>query len=514
MSPAIFYNIAMQNISALFSPGIIGFYLILFFAMAFLYRAAPASRKRIGMTVFLALCSIAGILTTGLFGGGSAGGLVKLGAVLSRLLAVIAFINVSGIFIFSLLLPKIKAGISKFVEDLILAGAYIAAGFGVISASGANLSGILATSAVVTGVVAFSLQDTLGNIIGGMVLHIEDAFVPGDRIKIDGQEGIVREIRWRQTTLETFTGDLILIPNIMLMKSSVTVLGRTCGNKSFRPVLFNVYYDRAPGEVIRAVEQALRDDPPEFVGAEPAPVCVIKEFQGSSIVYSVNYWLADPSMGGATDSMVRSRIYYALSRAGIKLSTPARSVVVTEEADSIADKNLKAEKARRLAALKGADVFRALTDSERDILAGLLKPTPFAGGELITRQGAVADWLYIVYEGSVEVRLYSGATGAYRAVKTLGPGDFLGEMGLFTGEPRSATAVAAGDVRCYRLDRDGFRGILASRPEIAGLIAAMLAGRRVELAEAKEKMAGEVAARGQAAEEQDLLSKIKDFFSL
>ena len=504
----------MQNISALFGSRATAFYSFLFLSMAFLYRSAPESRKRIGMTAFLAVCSLAGLAITNFMGGSGAGGLVKLGAVLSRLLAVIAFINVAGIFVFSVVLPRVKAGISKFVEDLILAGAYIAAGLGVISASGANLSGVLATSAVVTGVVAFSLQDTLGNIIGGMVLHIEDAFVPGDRIKVEGQEGIVREIRWRQTTLETFTGDLILIPNIMLMKSSVTVLGRACGNKSFRSVLFNVYYDRAPGEISGAVDQALREDPPQFVAAEPPPVCVIKDFQGGSIVYGVNYWLAEPSMAGLTDSRVRSRIYYALSRAGIKLSTPSRSLVVTEGADAVAEKNLKWEKARRLGALKGVDVFQALTESERDILAGLLKPTPFADGEMITRQGAVADWLYIIYEGSVEVRLYSGASGAYRAVKTLGPGDFLGEMGLFTGEPRSATAVAAGDARCYRLDREGFRGILASRPEIAGTIAAMLAKRRVELAEAKEKLAGESAARGLVTEQQDLLSKIKDFFSL
>jgi len=132
----------------------------------------------------------------------------------------------------------------------------------------------------------------------------------------------------------------------------------------------------------------------------------------------------------------------------------------------------------------------------------------------MTRQGAVADWLYIIYEGGVEVRLYSGESGAYRAVKTLGPGDFLGEMGLLTGEPRSATAVAAGDVGCYRLDREGFRGVLASRPVIAESIAALLASRRVELAEAREHLDGESSARGLKTVQQDLLSKIKNFFKL
>jgi small-conductance mechanosensitive channel/CRP-like cAMP-binding protein len=503
----------MQNISALFGPWIIGFYALLFVSLAALYRADPPSRKRLGLTAFLAVCSVAGILTVKFLGGAS-GGLLKLVELTARLLAVVAAINVAGVFAFSLVMPKFRTGGSKFVEDLVLAAAYLVAGLAVISASGANLSGILATSAVVTGVVAFSLQDTLGNIIGGLVLHLEDTFMPGDRIGVDKYEGIVREIRWRQTTLETLDGDLVVIPNIILMKSPVIVQGRASGDTHFRAVSFSVYYDRAPGEVISAVDQAMKEDPPHCVAAAPAPYCAVSGFAPNCVEYEVRYYLSDLSKPGRTDSGVRAKVYYALTRAGIKLSIPTRSVVVSEGADAAAEKSVKSEQARRLAALKGVDVFQVLTESEMNILAGRLKPTPFAAGEMMTKQGAVADWLYIIYEGGVEVRLYSGESGTYRAVKTLGPGDFLGEMGLLTGEPRSATAVAAGDVGCYRLDREGFRGVLASRPEIAESIAATLAKRRVELAEARERLDGESAARGLKTEQQDLLSKIKHFFKL
>ena len=509
----IFYNIRMQNISALFGPWIIGFYALLFISLAALYRADPPSRKRLGLTAFLAVCSVAGILAVKFLGGAS-GGLLKLVEVTARLLAVVAAINVIGVLAFSLVLPKFRTGGSKFVEDLVLAAAYLVAGLAVISASGANLSGILATSAVVTGVVAFSLQDTLGNIIGGMVLHLEDSVMPGDWIVVEKYEGIVREIRWRQTTIETLDGDLVVIPNIILMKSPVTVLGRASGDTRYHAVPFNVYYDRAPGEVISAVGQAMKEDPPPCVAASPAPYCGISGFQTNCVVYEVRYYLSDLSAPIKTDSDVRSRIYYALTRAGIKLSIPTRSVVVSEGADAAAERSVKTETERRLAALKGVDVFQVLTENERTILAGRLKPAPFAGGEMMTRQGAVADWLYIIYQGGVDVRLYSGASDNYRVVKTLGPGDFLGEMGLLTGEPRTATAVAAGEVGCYRLDREGFRGVLASRPEIAESIAATLARRRVELAEAKEHLDGDSAARGLKTEQRDLLSKIKNFFKL
>jgi CRP-like cAMP-binding protein len=263
-----------------------------------------------------------------------------------------------------------------------------------------------------------------------------------------------------------------------------------------------------------AVNQALLENLPACVAAEPAPYCAVREFLPNCVVYEARYYLSDLSVPGRTDSAIRKLIYYALSRAGIKLSIPSRSVVVSEDAQQTAEKSLKNEMGRRLAALKGVEMFQPLTEDERAILAGRLKSTPFADGEMITRQGAAADWLYIICEGAAEVRLYSGTSGSYRAVKTLGPGDFLGEMGLFTGEARTATAVAAGETRCYRLDHEGFAGVLASRPEIADSIALMLAKRRLELAQAKELLAGDGATAGLKTEQQNLLSKIRGFFKL
>ena len=491
------------------------FYPALFLCVGLLYYFDRASRKRMGTSALLAVISMAGIVVAGMLGAGAgAGGLVKIGYIISQLLAVIAAANVAGTLTFSVVLPKLRVSVPKILQDLILAGAYVAAGLAVLSASGADLSGILATSAVVTAVVAFSLQDTLGNVIGGMVLHLEDTFVPGDRIRIDENEGVVREIRWRQTTLETLSGDLIIIPNIVLMKGSVVVLGRAAGNKRFRTVSFNVYYDKQPGEVIGPVEQALRDDPPPGVAAEPAPDCIIKDFQPGSVLYEARYWLTDFSAPGGVDARVRARVFYALSRAGIKLSVHGRTMVLAQAAEEVAEKSRKEEQERRLAALNGVYVFQVLTEKEKEILAGRLKSTPFASGEIMTRQGSVADWLYIIYQGAAEVRLYREGNMDYRAVKTLGPGDFLGEAGLLTGEPRSATAVAAGEVRCYRLDREGFAGGLASRPEIAESIAALLASRRIELTEAREIMAGAGAVKGLKTEQQDLLSKIRNFFKL
>src|SRR5437763_15307603 len=116
------------------------------------------------------------------------------------------------------------------MRDLLLALTYIVVGFGTLSHD-TDLTGIVATSAVITAVIGLSFQDTLGNMMGGMALQLERTIGVGDWIRIDGQEGIVKEIRWRHTSIETRNWDTIVIPNSALMKSQATILGRRAGQR-------------------------------------------------------------------------------------------------------------------------------------------------------------------------------------------------------------------------------------------------------------------------------------------
>ena len=132
--------------------------------------------------------------------------------------------------------------------------------------------------------------------------------------------------------------------------------------------------------------------------------------------------------------------------------------------------------------------------------------------DVVTRQGNVAHWLYILVEGTAEVRV--SADGTSRSLATLHPGDCFGEMGLMTGDPRSATVVALTDATCYRLDKDGFHGILHQRPEIAEHISHLLARRRVELETVKEHLSQTALQERLRKTERDLLHRIRRFFAL
>jgi CRP-like cAMP-binding protein len=218
----------------------------------------------------------------------------------------------------------------------------------------------------------------------------------------------------------------------------------------------------------------------------------------------------EPATDDPIDSIVRTRIYFALTRAGIPLSIPAQSVFVTEDSAERREHKSELDFERRVAHLSQIDLFRDFSSEERAELARALSAAPFTAGEVLTREGSDAHHLYVVREGRVSVRVGSGKRE--REVAQLGSGQFFGEMSLLTGEKRSATVVALTDVHCYRLDADAFRRVLARRPDVAEKVATQLAERRAALLATLEQLPDRE--RRVDADRLDLLERIRSFFGL
>lgn len=89
-----------------------------------------------------------------------------------------------------------------------------------------NIGGLVATSAVIGGVVGFAMQETIGNIIGGIALQMESVISIGDWITVGDVTGQVVEIRWRSTSLVTRNDDMVVIPNGVLAKGTLINLSR------------------------------------------------------------------------------------------------------------------------------------------------------------------------------------------------------------------------------------------------------------------------------------------------
>lgn len=487
---------------------------LLFASIAVLFALGRSSRRRLAAAALMAAGALASLALSAAVTAWAPGadGAVRLLRAAGQLGAALAAINAAGVFFFDIFLVRLHVRLSALARDLILAAAYAMGLLGALTVAGVNLSGLVATSAVMTAILAFALQDTLGNVLGGMVLQLDQTLKPGDWVKVGADEGVVREIRWRQTQIATTAGDVLVVPNSQLMKGVVVALGRREGGRRRRYAFqFTVPLNWGPGEVVAVVEKALREDLPAFVAAEPAPAVLVTELLEGRATYSARLWVTDISKDADALSSGRTRVFYALARAGISLAVEPSQSISFEDGRVVRERHAAEEHARRLAALRGVDLFSTLTAEELATLAARMSRAPFARGEAMTRQGAAGHWLYILAKGEAEVLLHE-AGGAER-VAHLRAGDYMGEMALLTGEPRSATVVASSNVECYRLDAEAFHDILARRPEAAESVARRLAERRAVLESAR----GALDVRNQEnlrASSDDLLSKIRRFFAL
>ncbi|MEB3161526.1 MAG: cyclic nucleotide-binding domain-containing protein [Synechocystis sp.] len=125
--------------------------------------------------------------------------------------------------------------------------------------------------------------------------------------------------------------------------------------------------------------------------------------------------------------------------------------------------------------LTHSEVMSTLPEQEKHILAGLLIPCYVYPQDVLCQEGETGDCCYVIGVGEADV--YKGKTWINR----LRAGDIFGEMSLLTGEPRSATVIAATAMELYRLDQNNFSRILIQSPYLALALSRTLA-RRLQLA--------------------------------
>src|SRR5688572_3420462 len=316
----------------------IGIGLVVVAALLRLTPDVTQSRVRLRRTAMLFIpYTVLALLA--LFGWRLGGGLwLTVITIAADFLAVLLAINLAAAAVFDFALRALKLRAPDILHDLMVGATYVVALVWLMHRAGVNLASIVATSAVATAVIGLSLQSTLGSIIGGLALQVDDSLNEGDWIELENKmQGQVKKIRWRHTVIETRDWDTLIVPNGQLMNQTIKVLGKRDGRSVNHRmwVYFCVDFRFSPGEVINVVNTALAAAPITGVAASPPAHCIChdlaREHRDGYVLYAARYFLTDLARDDPTSSDVRERIFSALRRADIPLAIPAAALFMTDE---------------------------------------------------------------------------------------------------------------------------------------------------------------------------------------
>jgi CRP/FNR family transcriptional regulator, cyclic AMP receptor protein len=111
--------------------------------------------------------------------------------------------------------------------------------------------------------------------------------------------------------------------------------------------------------------------------------------------------------------------------------------------------------------LQRVPIFSDLNRRELDRVAGSMKARTFKSGDKVTIEGQGGVGFFVIEEGQAKVSV----GGDER--RTLGPGDYFGEVALLTDSPRTATITAESELRCHGMTSWDFRPLVETHSSIA-----------------------------------------------
>ncbi|MCG6553972.1 MAG: mechanosensitive ion channel family protein [Candidatus Magnetominusculus sp. LBB02] len=414
--------------------------------------------------------------------------------------------KIADYFFGKLYIEKAKIAVPKLIHDIVTAIIYAIALFAILKIQfGIDLTPIITTSAVFSMVIGLALQDTLTNLIAGVVLHIETPFRINDWIHVKDTDGKVVEINWRTTKLLTRANNYLVIPNGTIIKDSILSVNYPSPNQ-IMSLFVGVEYDIPPNKVKQVIESvclrtyALKNPPPE--------VRVVK-YGDSSIEYEVRVWVNDYGLKPHIANIIMTKLWYAFKRENIRFPYPVRDVYIHHPAN--VDNNDELE--QTYMAVQRIEFFSIFPEDVQREITALLAQKYYGKGESIFEEGDEGDSFYVIRRGRVSV------TVSGNEVAILKRGDFFGEISLFTGGIRTASVTAIEDALILVLDKDSFSKVILDNPSAVETISAIITRREIENEQLAQKMSEQALSEEQlnaqfASKKSVLFCKIKAFFNL
>jgi small-conductance mechanosensitive channel len=222
---------------------------------------------------------------------------------------------------------------------IILIGAFVAMTIVIPSFQVGDLVQLLGISGVAVG---FAFRDILQNFLAGILILLTEPFEIDDQIVFKSFEGTVENIETRATTIRTYDGRRIVIPNAELFTNSVTV--NTAFEKRRIEYDFGIGYGDDIDEAKRLILETIQET--EGVLQDPAPDVLVMELADFTVNIRGRWWISPPRRADTLDfrDKVLTAVKNKLTANGVDMPFPTQQILFhdqTEETDG--DRNRQRE---------------------------------------------------------------------------------------------------------------------------------------------------------------------------
>lgn len=318
----------------------------------------------------------------------------------------------------------------------------IVVGVGLIFAYiwGANIGGLFTALGIGSIVIGLTLQNSVGQIISGLLMLFEQPFKIGDWIETPNGKGRVIELNWRAVHINTGSG-LRIIPNSVLAGESFVNLSRPTQARTLSlTVVFGV--EDRPDRVCAVMEDVAAQLPQRRPDAAPsaAPVGAFK--------YNIDIPLGSANDDWRAKTTFLRWLWYAARRADLHLD---------EAEDRFADPVLVGDALRNVV----APVLGLTADQVSDMTTHTTVER-YGAGELILAAGVVPEAVSFIVAGTA-IYTADAEDGSRTEVGTLEEGSFLGQSTLVRS-PVEGSYVAVDEVTLIRVEREAIEQVVHRNP--------------------------------------------------
>jgi len=247
---------------------------------------------------------------------------------------ILDLIKVAVIFIFAIIIAKaltihlrrsLKERLSKDHLDILLKVVYygiiLLAVLPVLQIHGVQLSSLLVAGGVVGIVLGIASQSVVGNLVAGLFLIVERPMKLGQAVNIAGTAGVVEDISIISTTLRTFDGLYVRIPNERVFTTEITNYVAYVARRV--EYLVGIRYSDDADKAIGIIKELLEAHP--LTLKYPSPELFVDNLGDNAVNISVRFWAPSSEWYGVKKELLW-KIKTALEAEGIEIPFPQRTV--------------------------------------------------------------------------------------------------------------------------------------------------------------------------------------------